>query len=366
MSSRPVRVLIVDDSAVMRQLLTDMLSRDPGITVVGTAADPLIARRKILRLSPDVLTLDVEMPRMNGLDFLRQLMCLRPMPVVMVSSLAERGAAVSLQALELGAVDIVAKPKAAGMREFEHSAAEIARKVRQAARARVQPRPCPGKAASIQLPQAMTVLPPMHFGRARLLAIGASAGGTEAIRQVLAAMPANGPPVVIVQHIPGTFSRPFVERLDRHSALRVVEASHGAPILAGHAYLSPPDLHLGVVRGHAGLECAVIDAGPVNHHRPSVDILFHSVAAHAGGQAVGALLTGMGDDGARGLLAMRMAGAATLVQDKATSVVWGMPGAAVRMNAADEVAPLHRIAERMLALSVTATGSADDAAAPPR
>lgn len=366
MSGRPVRVLIVDDSAVMRQLLTDMLSRDPGIEVVGTAADPLIARQKILRLSPDVLTLDIEMPRMNGLDFLRQLMCLRPMPVVMVSFLAERGASVSLQALELGAVDIVAKPKAPGIREFEHSAAEIAGKVRQAARARVQARPCPAKADCIELPQAANVPAHLRAGRARLLAIGASAGGTEAIRQVLVAMPPNGPPVVIVQHIPGAFSRSFVERLDRNSALRVVEASHGAPVLAGHAYLPPPEMHLGVVRGESGLACAVIDAGPVNHHRPSVDVLFHSVAAHAGDQAVGALLTGMGDDGARGLLAMRMAGARTLVQDKDTSVVWGMPGAAVRMHAADEVLPLPSIAARMLALSVTASVAGTDPEPPRR
>lgn len=354
MNTPPVRVLIVDDSAVMRQLLAGMLSRDPGIQVVGTAADPLIARQKIQRLSPDVLTLDIEMPRMNGLEFLRELMRERPMPVIMVSSLAERGAAVSLQALELGAVDIVAKPRAADMLEFEGSAAVIANKVHQAARARVQPGPRPAGPECSHLRRA--ALPPAPDAH-RLLAIGASAGGTEAVRHVLAALPANAPPVLVVQHIPGSFIRSFIERLDRHSAIRVVEATHRAPLLSGHAYLPPPELHLAIVRGRSGLECALLDAGPVNHHRPSVDVLFHSVAEHAGARAVGALLTGMGDDGARGLLAMRLAGARTLVQDRATSVVWGMPGAAVRMDAADEVLPLPRIAERMLA----ACGSADGA-----
>lgn len=353
----PVRVLIVDDSAVMRQLLAGMLSRDPAIEVVGTAADPLIARQKIVRLRPDVLTLDIEMPRMNGLEFLKQLMCLRPTPVVMVSALTERGAAASLQALALGAVDIVAKPKASAMHEFDRSAAEIAAKVRQAARARVQARPCAAAAAGHAPPVlASPRLTAPAEDRARLVAIGASAGGTEAIRQVLAAMPANAPPVMIVQHIPDTFSRPFIERLDRHSALRVVEARGGTRVLPGHAYLPPPGLHLGVARGPGGLECAVINADPVNRHRPSVDVLFHSIARHCGARAVGALLTGMGEDGARGLLAMRMAGAPTLVQDQATSVVWGMPGAAVRMQAAEEIAPLPSIAERLLAL---ATGIRD-------
>jgi len=358
-SAAPVRVLIVDDSAVMRQLLAGMLSRDPGIEVVGTAADPVIARRKIVRLRPDVLTLDIEMPRMNGLEFLKRLMCLNPMPVVMISSLTERGAAASLQALALGAVDVVAKPKAAAMHEFDRSAAGIAAKVLQAARARVQARPCaaaPGRTLPA-LANVRPVAPDRPW--ARLLAIGASAGGTEAIRQVLEAMPANAPPIVIVQHIPGAFSRPFIERLDRYSPLRVVEARSGAPLLPGHAYLPPPDLHLGIARGRDGLECAVIDGGPVNHHCPSVDVLFHSVARHAGARAVGALLTGMGDDGARGLLAMRKAGAGTLVQDEATSVVWGMPGAAVRMRSADTIVPLPQIAARMLALASSAAGTLD-------
>lgn len=359
MSAAPVRVLVVDDSAVMRQLLAEMLSRDPGIEVVGTAADPLIARQKIVRLRPDVLTLDIEMPRMNGLEFLRQLMCLHPLPVVMVSSLTEDGAAASLQALALGAVDVVAKPKAAAMHEFERSAAGISAKVRHAARARVQVRPC-AAGSGPTLPTIATARPAAPVpGRchAHLLAIGASAGGTEAIRQVLEAMPADAPPILIVQHIPGAFSRPFIQRLDRNSPLRVMEARSGTPLLPGHAYLPPPDLHLGVARGSGGLECAVIDSGPVNRHRPSVDVLFHSIARHAGARAVGALLTGMGDDGARGMLAMREAGARTLVQDEATSVVWGMPGAAVRMQSAESIVPLPQIATRMLALACSSAGT---------
>ena len=362
MSEAPVRVLVVDDSAVIRQLLSGMLARDPGIQVVGTAADPLIARQKIGRLQPDVLTLDIEMPRMSGLEFLEQLMRERPMPVVMVSSLTERGAAATFQALALGAVDVVAKPKAADIDEFERSAADLAARVRQAARARVQARPGPAAAAAPALPPP-AVLPARGGAPAnRLVAIGASAGGTEAIRHVLAAMPPDAPPIVITQHIPGAFSRPFIERLDRHSALHVQEAVDGAALRPGHAYLPPPEHHLGVVRRSDGWRCRVLDGAPVNRHRPSVDVLFESVARHAGAEAVGVLLTGMGSDGARGLRAMRDAGAATLVQDEATSVVWGMPGAAVRMQAADEVLPLPEIAARVLALASRpppCTGAAD-------
>ncbi|MCD9032941.1 CheB methylesterase domain-containing protein, partial [Luteimonas sp. Y-2-2-4F] len=212
---------------------------------------------------------------------------------------------------------------------------------------RVQPRGAPATPA----PPAPRAFVPAAAGGARLIAIGASAGGTEAIRHVLEAMPAGAPPVLLTQHIPAAFSRPFVERLDRHSALHVVEAVDGAPVLPGHAYLPPPDRHLGIVRDGAGWRCAVVDGDPVNRHRPAVDVLFHAVARHAGARAVGAILTGMGDDGARGLLAMREAGAATLVQDDATSVVWGMPGAAVKLGAADEIVPLPQIAARLLDLA---------------
>lgn len=345
------RVLIVDDSAVVRQLLTELLGQDPDIEVVGTAADPLLAREKIKRLNPDVLTLDVEMPRMDGLAFLENLMRLRPMPVIMVSSLTERGADVTLQAMSLGAVDFVTKPKAGVAQGLADYAVEIAGKVKAAARARV--RPLAGAAPVVRLDAAPRVAPVATRFRTtdRLIAIGASAGGTEAIRVVLEAMPPDAPAIVLTQHIPASFSRPFVERLDRCSQMLVREARDGEMILPGHAYLPPGDHHLRVIRDGARWRCK-LDAGPpVNRHRPAVDVLFRSVAEAAAGNAVAAILTGMGDDGARGLLELRQAGAATLVQDEATSVVWGMPGAAVKLGAAQETLPLDAIAGRLLELA---------------
>jgi two-component system chemotaxis response regulator CheB len=347
----PVRVLVVDDSAVVRQILSEVLSRDPEIEVVGTAADPLLAREKIKRLNPDVLTLDVEMPRMDGLAFLENLMRLRPMPVVMVSSLTERGAEITLQALSLGAVDFVTKPRLGVAQGLEAYAEEITAKVKGAARARV--------VALARPAQRLAPLPsPAAGGMAtrfrttdRLIAIGASAGGTEAIRTVLEQMPPDAPAIVLTQHIPGGFSRAFVERLDRHSPMLVREAADGEQILPGHAYLPPGDRHLRVIRDGARWRCRIDDGPPVNRHRPAVDVLFRSVAQGAGSNAVGAILTGMGDDGARGLLELRQAGAATLVQDEATSVVWGMPGAAFKLGAAQEVLPLEKIAARLLELA---------------
>jgi len=340
MPSKPVRVLVVDDSALIRQLMAELLDADPGIMVVGTAADPYIARDKIKQLSPDVLTLDVEMPRMDGLTFLRNLMRLRPMPVVMVSTLTEAGAQVTLDSLALGAVDFIAKPKldiAHGLTDY---AALLVEKVKHAAHARVT------RIASAP-PGAKYDGPIGYRTTDRLLAIGASAGGTEAIREVLARMPADAPAIVIAQHIPAAFSGPFAERLDRHSRMTVVEASHDQPLLAGHAYVAAGGRHLRVVRSGARWHCRLGD----DRHRPSVDVLFESVAAHAGSNASAALLTGMGDDGARGLLALRKAGANTFAQDEASSVVWGMPGAAVALGAADEVLPLSQIAHRLLAVA---------------
>lgn len=341
-STRPhrVRVLIVDDSALVRQLLTDLLSADPGIEVVGAASDPLIAREKIRQLEPDVLTLDVEMPRMDGLTFLQNLMRLRPTPVVMVSSLTAAGAQVTLDALALGAVDFVTKPRLDIRRGLTEYASELRDKVRGAARARL---------ARTQ-PGAMPTSGPMRYRTTdRLLAIGASTGGTEAIRAVLEAMPADAPAIVIAQHIPSAFSRPFAERLDRHSRMTVVQAEEDMPLLAGHAYVAPGGRHLRVQRSGARWRCRLGDDEPVRRHRPSVDVLFESVAAAAGVNASAALLTGMGDDGARGLLALRKAGAATLVQDEASSVVWGMPGAAVTLGAAQQVLPLPMVAPALLA-----------------
>lgn len=340
--TRPVRVLIVDDSALVRSLMTELLSADPDIHVVGVAADPFVARDKIKLLSPDVLTLDVEMPRMDGLTFLRNLMRLRPMPVVMVSTLTERGATVTLDALALGAVDFIAKPQFDVARGLADYASVLAGKIKHAADATVV-RP----AAAAIAPQAHEQLGQRSSGR--LLAIGASAGGTEAIREVLSVMPSDAPPVVIVQHIPAAFSAAFAQRLNRYSRLTVVEAGSDQPLLPGHAYLAPGGRHLRVYRRGSCWHGRLGDEDPVRGHRPSVDVLFLSVAQQVGAQASAALLTGMGDDGARGLLALRKAGAMTVAQDRASSMIWGMPGAAVAMDAACEVLPLSQVAERLLA-----------------
>ena len=346
-----VRVLVVDDSAVVRQVLTELLAADPEIEVVGTAADPYLAREKIKRLNPDVITLDVEMPRMDGLAFLENLMRLRPMPVVMVSSLTERGADVTLQALALGAVDFVTKPRLGVAQGLEEYASQIAAKVKGAAKARVQALVRPAQRLEPESPRPAAPMAARFRTTDRLIAIGASAGGTEAIRAVLEQMPPDAPAIVLTQHIPGGFSRAFVERLDRHSPMLVREASDGELVLPGHAYLPPGDRHLRVIRDGARWRCRIDGGPPVNRHRPAVDVLFRSVAQNAGPNAVGAILTGMGDDGARGLLEMREAGAPTLVQDEATSVVWGMPGAAVKLGAAEEILPLDRIPARLLELA---------------
>lgn len=352
------RVLIVDDSAVVRQLLGEILAGDAEIEVVGTASDPYVAREKIKLLKPDVLTLDVEMPRMDGLMFLHNLMRLHPIPVVMISSLTQRGADTTLQALALGAVDFVSKPTLDVQRGLRGFAEEIITKVKMAARARVRvPErpllPAPGSTGTQSAPgaSALTAARARFRTTDRLIAIGASAGGTEALRVVLEGMPADAPAVVITQHLPASFSAAFAERLDRHSAMAVREASDGEAILPGHAYIPKGGQHLRVIGDGARWRCRIDDGPAVNRHKPAVDVLFHSVAQTAGANAIGAILTGMGDDGARGLLAMRQAGARTLIQDEATAVVWGMPGAAHKLGAAEEIVPLERIAERLLTLA---------------
>ena len=338
----PIRVLVVDDSALVRQLMTQLLEADPGIQVVGSAADPYIARDKIKQLEPDVLTLDVEMPRMDGLTFLRNLMRLRPMPVVMVSTLTERGAQVTLDALALGAVDFIAKPKLDVARGLTEYAGLLIEKVKYAAKARVVP-PSPARVAEASAMPAVA-----YRTTHRLIAIGASTGGTEAIREVLSQMPADAPATVIAQHIPGAFSAPFADRLDRHSRMTVIHVERDQELLPGHAYVAPGGRHLRVFRSGARWHCRLGDDDPVRRHRPSVDALFESVAEHVGANASAALLTGMGDDGARGLLALRKAGAATIAQDEASSVVWGMPGAAVALGAAQETVPLSLVAQKLL------------------
>ncbi|MGH8038806.1 MAG: protein-glutamate methylesterase/protein-glutamine glutaminase [Stenotrophomonas sp.] len=348
----PCRVLIVDDSAVVRQMLSEILGSDPGIEVVGTAADPLLAREKIKRLAPDVITLDVEMPRMDGLAFLENLMRLHPLPVVMISSLTERGADTTLQALALGAVDFISKPKFDVARGLQGYAEEIIGKVKMAARSRVRTLARPITPRITLDAVAPTPARSIQFRTTdRLIAIGASAGGTEALRVVLEGLPADAPAVVLTQHLPATFSTPFAERLDRHSAMSVREATDGEAVLPGHAYLPPGGKHLRVIRDGARWRCRVDDGPAVNRHKPAVDVLFRSVAESAGANAIGAILTGMGDDGARGLLELKNVGAPTLVQDEATSVVWGMPGAAFKLGAAEEQVPLERIADRLMALS---------------
>lgn len=347
-----IRILIVDDSALVRQTLTAIFSREPGFVVVGSARDPFEAREKIKALAPDVLTLDVEMPRMDGITFLKNLMRLRPMPVVMVSSLTEQGADASLEALEIGAVDFVTKPRIGTAEGLEELAHEICGKVRAAARARLEAK---RGAAARPAPLSKRQNNPLATTD-RIIAIGASTGGTEAIATILASFPPDAPPVVIAQHIPELFSGRFAQRLDAATALNVREAKDGDPLVLGAAYVAPGNHHLGVVRSGAKYYCHVTQGDRVNRHRPSVDVLFRTVAVAAGRNAVGALLTGMGDDGAAGLKAMRESGAATVAQDKETSIVWGMPSEAVKLGAASEVVPLGRVAERLLALAAKPAG----------
>jgi two-component system, chemotaxis family, protein-glutamate methylesterase/glutaminase len=341
-TARRVRVLVIDDSALMRKLLSGLLAADPAIDVIGTAGDPFEARGLIKQLHPDVLTLDVEMPRMDGLTFLRNLMRLHPMPVVMVSSLTERNADVTLAALELGAFDFVTKPRLDVVRGLAACGDELVAKVKAAAETR--PRPAVPRAAAA--PASLVGVQMTD----QVIAIGASTGGTEAIAQLLARLPADAPGVLIVQHIPPEFSRRFAERLDQCSAMAVREARDDDPVLVGHAYVAPGDRHLRIVRSGARSRCRLDDEPPVSGHRPSVDRLFDSVAACAGRNAIGVLLTGMGADGADGLLAMRAAGAPTIAQDRDTSVVWGMPGEAVKRGAACEILALPAIGDRVIAL----------------
>jgi two-component system chemotaxis response regulator CheB len=336
-----IRVLIVDDSRTMRRLIAAVLSQDPEIEVIGEAGDPLEAREAIKALNPDVLTLDVEMPNMNGLDFLEKIMRLRPMPVVMVSTLTMRGAAATLEALTLGAVDCVAKPSTGGADSFH----DLAAKVKVAARARVRPLRTGADA------QPSTRLD--HVPDGRVIAIGSSTGGVEALITILSRFPANCPATVVTQHMPPSFTKSVADRLDRLCAPKVEEAQHGAPLEPGRVYLAAGGpCHLEVA-GASALRCRVQAGETVSGHRPSVDVLFRSVARTVGRNAVGAILTGMGRDGADGLLAMRQAGARTLGQDEASCVVYGMPKAAFETGAVERQVPLERIAAELLKSSTS-------------
>jgi len=353
-AGRRIRVLIVDDSALVRRLLTDMLSSDAAIEVVGTAGDAYAAREKIKALNPDVLTLDVEMPKMDGVTFLRNLMRLRPMPVIMVSTLTEHGAGITLDALAAGALDYLPKPKldvAATLGEYRD---ELLAKVKAAAKARV--RAIHSAAAPVAerhgVEAVLAKARPAHFRTTdRIIAIGASTGGTEAIKEVLMGFEPDAPGIMIAQHIPKAFSTSFAKRMHNSCRLTVYEAEDGQQVLPGHVYIAPGDRHLLLVRDGARYVCRLDDGLPVNRHKPSVDVLFRSVAQQAAGNAIGVILTGMGADGALGLKEMREAGAETIAQDEATSVVWGMPGEAVAMGAACQVLPLQAISPAVYRLA---------------
>jgi two-component system chemotaxis response regulator CheB len=359
------RVVVVDDSALVRSILREIINRQPDMECVGAASDPLVARDMIRDLNPDVITLDVEMPRMDGLDFLSRLMRLRPMPVLMVSTLTERGADVTLRALELGAVDFVAKPRigvADGIRQLGQ---EIADKIRIAARARVS-KPSAAAVAAASAPAGTAqpaaaatpaAAPLGRLSTEKMIFIGASTGGTEATKEVLVNLPADCPAVVITQHMPPGFTRSYATRLDGLCRIRVKEAADGERILPGHAYIAPGGFHLSVERSGANYIARVRDGEPVNRHKPSVEVLFESAARVAGPNAIGLMLTGMGADGARAMKAMRDAGSYNICQDEASCVVFGMPREAIAHGAAHDVLPLAQIAPRLLERLRSTAGS---------
>jgi two-component system chemotaxis response regulator CheB len=339
-----IRVLVVDDSALVRSLLSEIINREPDMRCVGAASDPLVAREMIRQLAPDVITLDVEMPRMDGIDFLGKLMRLRPMPVLMVSTLTERGAEVTLRALELGAVDFVAKPRIGVADGLRLLAEDICAKLRTAAQAQVRRLPSPA-ASTPQRPAAPGL---GRLSTEKIVFIGASTGGTEATRELLMGLPADAPAVVITQHMPPGFTRSYAARLDSLCRIRIKEAADGDRILPGHGYIAPGGLHLTVERSGANYLARVRDGDPINRHKPSVEALFESAARVVGPNALGVMLTGMGADGAKAMKAMRDAGSYNICQDEASCVVFGMPREAIAQGAAHEVLPLQRIAPALL------------------
>lgn len=349
-----IRVLVIDDSALMRSLLTEMINSAPDVEVVGAAPDAVIAREMIKTLNPDVLTLDVHMPKMDGLEFLDRLMRLRPMPVVMVSSSTAVGSDTTLKALELGAVDFIGKPRADGARRMEDYAEELLEKIRAAKCARLRRQPSsppmttlPVKATKAPMTQfSSTITRPGASGK--IIFLGASTGGTEAIKEFLMAIPADCPPILIVQHMPETFTASFARRLDGLCAPRVMEAQGNEKVESGSVYIAPGHSHMQIRRGAAGYVTELLATPPVNRHRPSVDVLFDSAANLLGRQAVGVILTGMGKDGAQGLLHMRQAGAKTFGQDEASCVVYGMPREAFLVGAVEEQWALEEIGKRVL------------------
>jgi two-component system chemotaxis response regulator CheB len=340
--SQAISVLVVDDSSVVRRRLSETLEQDEGIRVAGTAPDAYVARDKVIELEPDVLTLDLEMPRMNGITFLGKLMKHHPLPVIVISAHTQQGAQTTIKALELGAVDVMSKPSFAGGEDGEQFGIQLRDKVKAAARARRRPR----------IPAGAAPAPAARLTRTatRIVAIGASTGGTESLSHVLQRLPGNGPPILIVQHMPQGFTAAFAERLNTLSAMEVLEAADGMAVQPGRAIVAAGDKHM-LLRGRSGAHHVQVKDGPlVCRHRPSVEVLFDSVTRSAGKNAIGVLMTGMGRDGAEGLLRLREAGAATIAQDEDSCVVFGMPKEAIRLNAARQIVPLDRIADTVLSL----------------
>ena len=342
-----IRVLIVDDSPTVRSVLQQVLSSDPEIEVVGSAEDPLVARDEIKRLNPDVLTLDVEMPRMDGISFLKNLMRLRPMPVVMVSTLTEQGAPLTLEALDIGAVDYVAKPKVAENLSLSDYVEELCSKVKVAAKARVrayQPDATSQKASALVIPDHIS----SKLDLSRIIGIGASTGGTEALKEVLVKMPKNCPPIIISQHIPAGFSKSFSQRCDACCEIKVKEAEEGDKLQPGLALVAPGDRHLLVKRAGSDFFVTLDDGEKVNRHKPSVEVMFDSLNLVSKGHCSAIMLTGMGADGAKAMVRLKKNGARTLAQDEATSVVWGMPGTAVKLGAVDRQVALQHMTQAIL------------------
>lgn len=343
---KKTRVVVVDDSALVRSLLAEIINRQPDMECIGTANDPLVAREMIRELDPDVITLDIEMPKMDGIEFLSRLMRLRPMPVVMISTLTERGADVTMRALELGAVDFVSKPRIGLVDGLKDLAGQIVDKIRIASHAQVRRLPAAPAAA---MPNVVRQNPAIgRISTEKLICIGASTGGTEAIKEVLVRMPADSPGIVITQHMPPGFTSSFAARLNGLCQITVKEAVHGERILPGHAYIAPGGRQFRIDKSGANYVCVVEDGEPVNRHKPSVEVLFKSAARLVGANAYGIMLTGMGNDGAKAMKEMRDAGSYNFVQDEASCVVFGMPREAILHGAADEVLPLTGIAHALL------------------
>lgn len=339
-----VRVLTVDDSALMRQVLATLLSKDPGIEFIGSAPDPFIAREKIKALNPDVITLDVEMPKMDGLTFLEKLMKGHPMPVVMVSSLTEAGCQTTLRALELGAVDFITKPKIDLREGMEEVAQDLIAKVKAAAQAKVRDK---GGGSGVALPLSSGAA--MIKTTDTIIAIGSSTGGTEAVKDVLMALPPNTPPILITQHMPERFTKMWADRMNSLCRISVKEAEDGDSVLPGHALVAPGSYHMTLVRSGARYTVRINQDPLVNRHRPSVDVMFDSVARYAGANTIGVILTGMGGDGAKGMLGMKQAGAYTIAQDEASCVVFGMPKEAIKLGGVDKILPLAEIPAAIVA-----------------